>query len=109
MTMLAAMAICGCAKSIKPDAEPILIVAHGPDSKCAQIGDVEGHQGNWLTGKFTSDADLETGARNDLKNNALAKGGNVILVTVPPAAQKGLIGNQSVSFSGKAYKCPSWR
>jgi hypothetical protein len=107
--MVAAATICGCAKFIKPDAEPILIVAHDPDSKCTPIGDVEGHQGNWLTGTFTSDADLEAGARNDLKNNTLAKGGNVILVTAPPATKKGLIGNQTVSFSGKAYKCASWR
>ncbi len=109
VVVMIAVALCGCAKSIKPEAEPILIVAHDPQGKCTAMGDVEGHQGNWLTGFFTSDADLEVGAQNDLKNRASQKGGNVILVTADPTSVSGLFGKQSVSVSGTTYKCPSWR
>ncbi|WZB73779.1 DUF4156 domain-containing protein [Achromobacter insuavis] len=52
-------------------ASPITVL--GKD--CAFLGDVTGSQGNFLAGAITSNADLETGARNDLKNRAAALGG----------------------------------
>ena len=44
------------------------ITHNEPGKGCAFLGDVTGSQGDFLRGAITSNADLETGARNDLKN-----------------------------------------
>ena len=48
-----------------------------------------GSQGDFLRGAITSNADLETGARNDLKNRAAAMGGNVVYLLTQRAGQTG--------------------
>ncbi|KAF1046051.1 MAG: hypothetical protein GAK35_01165 [Herbaspirillum frisingense] len=53
-------------------------LTHNEPAGCAFLGDVTGSQGNFLLGPITSNSDMETGARNDLKNKAAAMGGNVV-------------------------------
>jgi hypothetical protein len=106
---LSAVGISGCATPIHPDAHPVVIVAHAPDDPaCRALGDVTGSQGNWFTGMVTANADLTLGARNDLKNNVHHRGGNLVTVPKPAAIENGLFGYSKVTYSGQAYKCPSW-
>ncbi len=80
---------------------------------CKFLGDVTGGQGNFLTGDFTSNTALETGARNDIKNKASAMGGNVVYLLTQRAGQSGGIHNGSghaaqtnVTLTGNVYTCP---
>ena len=67
--------VCACsAISVRPGAELVRVTNREPGRECKFLGDVTGSQGNRFTGGFTSDANLETGARNDLKNQAFQPG-----------------------------------
>jgi len=79
---------------------------------CKFLGDVTGNQGDFFTGGFTSNADLETGARNDIKNKANAMGGNVVYLLTQRAGQTGNYGDDfggtqqtNVTLSGNVYHC----
>jgi hypothetical protein len=74
---------CACsAINVKRGAELVRVTNREPGRECKFLGDVTGSQGNRFTGGFTSDADLETGARNDLKNKAFDIGGNVVYLMI---------------------------
>ncbi len=78
----------GCAAiQLTPGAEMVRIVIEEPDKDCKFLGEVTGSQGNMITGSWTSNATLETGARNDLKNKAWKMGGNVVLLLTQRAGQ----------------------
>jgi hypothetical protein len=68
---------------------------------------------NLFTGPFISNENLETGARNDLKNKAAAVGGNlVVLITSAPVSGSageagGSILQTNVTLSGNVYRCPT--
>ena len=65
-----------------------------------------GSQGNWFTGDFTSNENLMIGARNELKNNAAALGGNyVLLQTAQDHAAYGSLGTTAYTVLGHAYEC----
>jgi hypothetical protein len=79
---------------------------------CQFLGDITGSQGNFFTGSYTSNANLETGARNDLKNKAAAMGGNVVYILTQRAGQTASYGHGSggseqtnVTLSGNVYRC----
>jgi hypothetical protein len=79
---------------------------------CTFLGDVTGNQGNAFTGDFTSNRTLETGARNDIKNQAYAMGGNVVYLLTNRAGQTGIfdrdggsIKQTNVTLSGNVYDC----
>ncbi len=83
-----------------------------PGKECTFLGEVTGSQGNFFTGGWTSNSNLETGARNDLKNQALTKGGNVVVILTQRAGQTGssYFGSGSsqqtnVTVSGSVYRC----
>jgi len=103
-----AMAMVGCA-AIKPmaGADQVRLTNSEPQG-CTFLGDITGNQGNFFTGGYTSNADLETGARNDLKNKAAAMGGNVVYLLTQRAGQTGggYSGQQTnVTLSGNVYRC----
>lgn len=82
--------------------------------KCQFLGDITGNQGDALTGLFTENKDLETGARHDLKNKAHAMGGNVVYLLTQRAGQSGGLSSgggyteqTNVTLSGNVYRCPS--
>ena len=68
---------------------------------------------DFFTGAFTSNADLETGARNDIKNKAMSLGGDTVYILTQRAGQTGSYnddfggGSQqtNVTLSGNVYKC----
>ncbi|HHT0594512.1 DUF4156 domain-containing protein [Legionella parisiensis] len=114
--------ISSCA-SIPADPQATRIIA-SPNSVpkgCKYLGQVVGNQGNFFTGGFTSNRNLEEGAMNDLKNKAAKLGANYVQLVTNRA---GVTGSTSGSFNhnggfisggseqtnvtnlGNAYLCP---
>lgn len=109
------VSLVGCAATpIQPGAEAVRITNTEPGSECKFLGDITGSQGNAFTGPFTPNKNLETGARNDLKNKAAALGGNVVVLITQRAGQTGSFNDGSgsitqtnVTLSGTVYDCPA--
>ena len=107
-------AIAGCsAVKLESGAQSVRVVTNEPQG-CEYLGEVTGSQGDFFTGAFTSNADLETGARNDMKNQASKLGANTVQLLTNRAGQTGSMGQGSgsmeqtnVTYTGAAYKCPS--
>jgi Domain of unknown function (DUF4156) len=99
--------VCACsANSVRSGAELVRVTNREPGRECKFLGDVTGSQGNRFTGGFTSDANLETGARNDLKNKAFQLGGNVVYVLTQRESQTGNSRDRkNVTLSGNVYRC----
>jgi hypothetical protein len=107
----------GCAAvPLNPEAHQIRITTNEP-AGCKYLGEVTGNQGNFFTGGFTSNANLETGARNEMKNEAGKLGANVVQMLTNRAGQTGNMSfsggtgggsteQTNVTYTGIAYKCP---
>lgn len=112
ITLAAIASLTACsAIPLQPTANPVRLT-HVEPTDCKFLGDVTGNQGDFFTGGFTSNADLETGARNDMKNQASAMGGNVVYLLTQRAGQTGNYGNDfggtqqtNVTLSGNVYYC----
>ena len=112
-SILCALCLSACAATeLTPSAQEVRIVTQEPQG-CKYLGEVTGNQGNAFTGGFTSNANLETGARNDMKNQAQKLGGNTVQMLTNRAGQTGSFGQGSgameqtnVTYSGIAYSCP---
>ena len=99
---------------LKPEAKFVRLTKNEPDRTCQFLGDITGNQGDFFTGEFTSNEDLESGARNDLKNQAYDIGGNVIYLLTERAGQTGSFHHEygggtsqtNVTLSGNVYYCP---
>jgi hypothetical protein len=104
----------GCASvELESGAQQVKIVTNEPQG-CEYLGEVTGSQGDFFTGAFTSNANLETGARNDMKNRVYKLGANTVQMLTNRAGQTGSMGQGSgsmeqtnVTYTGVAYKCPS--
>ena len=60
----------GCAaEPLKPGAEKVHFMQSEPKG-CKYLGEATGNQGNAFIGGLTSNENMETGARNTLKNKA---------------------------------------
>ncbi len=89
-------------QSIKVEAAQIKMLNFEPTG-CQLLGEVYGTQGNIVTGLFTTDEELISGAKNDIRNNALALGADSLLITrTNPNRTERL---DFYSFYGKAYRC----
>ena len=117
LTLLLAILLANCAATeLLQNANLVEIVKDKPEG-CEYKGDVTGSQGNFFTGPYTSNATLETGARNSLKNRAHQLGGNTIVLLTDRAGVTGsvsTIGSESfsgsqqqtnVTLSGSVYYC----
>ena len=113
-------ALTGCSSiEVVQEASMVRLTHNEPDLKeCRFLGDVTGNQGDFFLGVFTSNQNLETGARNDIKNKASALGGNVVYLLTNRAGQSGNVwgedgdlsgGSQqtNVTLSGNVYHCPT--
>jgi hypothetical protein len=112
--LLCTTALLACTSvPIQPNATHIRLTHNEPSNNCTFLGDITGSQGDFFTGAFTSNADLETGARNDLKNKALQLGGDTIYLLTQRAGQTGHYddglggGSQqtNVTLTGNVYRC----
>lgn len=97
---------------LEPGAEKVRFMQSEPKG-CKYIGEATGNQGNFITGDWTSNANLETGARNSLKNKAIEMGGNVIVLLTNRAGQTGSYGlyggsskQTNVTLAGTIFNCP---
>jgi hypothetical protein len=108
LLLAASLSLFGCAaKPVLPEAQSIEIVTEAPDrSKCQLLGEVTGSQGNWFTGDFTSNKNLVIGARNELRNEALKLGGNLVHVQdMKNTNAWGSLGTTNTTAIGKVYRC----
>lgn len=106
--LLMCLNACSPIQLANPAASAVRITTQEPRDRCTFLGDITGSQGDFLRGKLTSNADLESGARNDLKNKAAAMGGNVVYLLTNRAGQTGNSDNfmqTSVTLSGNVYRC----
>lgn len=98
LTLVAVIALTACqAVPLNKEAELVRVTLKDPSEHCQYLGEVTGNQGDAISGLFTSNEDLETGARNKLKNLALAKGGNTIYLLTNRA---GVTGNYDTDYGG---------
>ena len=105
--------VSGCAAiPLTKGAEEVRITNQEPEA-CKYLGEVVGSQGNWFVGPITSNANLEMGARNDLKNKAQKLGANVVQLLTYRAGQTasfskkgGSMRQTNVTYMGAAYYCP---
>lgn len=98
----------GCAAiSVDPEAKAVMILTKEPDpNRCRYLGEVAGSQGNWFTGGYTSDKNLLVGARNDLRNETAAVGGNTVHIQhVNHSGRHKASGTSNTTIIGYAYDC----
>jgi len=114
LPILAALSLGACsALPFQQDASLVRLTVQEPSAEhCKFLGDVTGSQGDFFRGGFTSNADLETGARHDIKNKAHALGGNVVYLLTQRAGQTGNYSQEfggtqqtNVTLSGNIYYC----
>jgi len=96
-------------KPITPGAEKIFVSRTVPPKSCQFLGEVAGSQGNFWTAEFTSDLNLLTGARNEMRNQALLLGANYVVLETEShssnTAYNSLGGTFSSVVFGNAYYC----
>lgn len=109
-----ALSLSACqAIKLNPAAEKVRLTHNEPGQGCEFLGDITGNQGDFFTGGFTSNADLETGARNDLKNKAYNMGGNIIYILTQRAGETSSYDSEhgggssqtNVTLTGNVYRC----
>ena len=101
--------LAGCmAKSPSYGGTQVMVSPDKPPAGCEFLGAVSGEQGNFITGPWTPNRNLEDGAMNDLKNNAAQRGANYVqLINQNSTSTNKLRRSQMTSYiSGNAYKCP---
>lgn len=76
------------------------------------MGQVVGNQGNFFTGGWTSNSNLEEGSMNDLRNKAAGMGANYIQIVTNRAGNTGSwdrhggsMQQTNVTSLGNAYSC----
>jgi hypothetical protein len=72
---------------------------HDIKSHCIYKGEVVGSEGHWYSYLFFKNDDMTRGALNDLKNNAIKKGANVVI------AHQVTDFATSVTYSAESYFC----
>lgn len=122
---LIASVLSGCA-AIQPSNpavnSSVIATPNPPPKNCKYLGQVLGSQGNFFTGRYTSNANLEQGAMNDLKNKTYEMGGNYVQLVTNRAGVTGSTSSgyergyglwvsghseqTNVTSTGNAYKCP---
>ena len=67
---------------------------------CDYIGDVIGSDGNLMTFLFISNVNLTRGALNNIRNNAMAMGGDTVVIL-----HEQLLYTTTTTFVGSVYSC----
>lgn len=100
----------GCAADpLLPGGESIVLSKEAAPEGCEFLSEVQGTQGNLWTTNFTSDANLINGARNNLRNEALALRANYVKIETESfshnTADDSVGGTFSAVVIGNAYRC----
>lgn len=100
------------ANQLDSRAQTVRVTNGDPKGDCTFIGTVTGEQGNFLTGGWTSNANLETGALNSLRNKTARLGGNTVSIITNRAGNSGFYDGGSgsseetnVVMTGSAWRC----
>lgn len=106
----------GCASiQVQPQNQKIVSSPNPAPKGCKYLGEVTGNQGNFFTGAWTSNKNLEVGARNDMRNQAGKLGANYVQIVTSRGGNTGSYGAQyggsleqtNVIYTGNAYRCPA--
>ena len=114
LRLLLALPLAACAaKPLLPGGGTVMLSKEPPPATCEYVAEVRGAQGNFWTAEFTSDANLIAGARNELRNNALALRANYVKIETESfshnTADRSLGGTYSAVVIGNAYRCDDSR
>ena len=97
------------AKPASPGAERLYLSDDKPPAGCVFVGEVQGSQGNFWTAEFTSDRNILSGARNEMRNQALSLGANYVMVETQShsnnTADHSLGGTYASVIIGNAFAC----
>ena len=115
LSIFTVVLLAGCAaKTVAPQSTHVLVTPNKAPSNCRFIGMIQGDQGNWFTGPWTPNKNLEQGAMNDLRNKAAALGANYVELVTNRASGTGSAFEGSGSMQqtgvitmGNAYSCPA--
>jgi hypothetical protein len=98
---------------INPQAQKVQISTAPASENCEFINTITATQGNFFTGGFTSNNNLQAGAYNEIRNQAYQLGGNYIQLISSQAGNTGSMSNSdgayqqtNYSVTGSVYKCP---
>lgn len=117
--LASALLVTSCASiELSPQANKVIASPNPAPKGCKYLGQVSGNQGNFFTGGFTSNRNLEVGAMNDMKNEASKMGANYVQLIVNRAGVTGSMSMQNgngggsseqtnVTNMGNAYSCPA--
>lgn len=98
---LLAVAMVGCAsQALNPQAARVIVSPNAAPKGCKYAGQVVGNQGDFFTGAWTSNRNLEEGSMNDLKNQAANLGANYVQLVNSRAGNTGSIRSYGGDFSG---------
>ena len=105
-----AVILAGCSSvTLNPKAAHVIASPSRPPRGCKFLGQVNGTQGNFFTGGWTSNRNLEQGAQNDMRNKAANLGGNYVQLITNRASSTGGSNNlqqTGVTTIGNVYRCP---
>jgi len=97
------------AKQASPGAEQVFVSDRPAPEGCHFVGEVQGSQGNFWTAEFTSDRNLLTGARNEMRNQALSLGANYVEIETQSHSNNdgrySLGGTYASVIIGNAFAC----
>lgn len=112
----------GCsAIPLNPGAEKVQVAFRPPAKECEFLGYIQGAQGGFFSGGWTSNSNLQQGAANDVRNKAFAMGGNYVELIGDKSQQtssysasgspygfgaSGGTQQTGVIMNGNAFKCP---
>ncbi|WP_437940163.1 DUF4156 domain-containing protein [Sorangium sp. So ce341] len=114
LVLLSSMTLPACAAvELNPGAEKVIVTKQPAPEGCRFLSTLVGEQGGSISGKFTSNANLQKGAVNDMKNQAHELGGNYVVLentnagTTISGDRDSISGEQTdVTHMGNAYSCP---
>ncbi|MCW1975811.1 UNVERIFIED_ORG: hypothetical protein FHW05_004722 [Pantoea agglomerans] len=100
------------ANHLDSNAQSVRVTNGDPKDDCTFLGTVTGEQGNFITGGWTSNANIETGALNSLRNQTAKLGGNTVSLITNRAGNSGFYNNSgggseetNVVITGSAWRC----
>lgn len=115
LMLASVLLISSCASiEVQPHAKKVMISPNPAPKGCKYVGQVAGNQGNFFTGAWTSNKNLEVGAMNDMRNEAGKLGANYVQLVTNRAGNTGSGGGgyggyeqTNVTNMGNAYNCPA--
>ncbi|WP_437627900.1 DUF4156 domain-containing protein [Sorangium sp. So ce1151] len=114
LLLLSSALLPACAAvELNPGAERVIITRQPAPKGCRFRGTVIGEQGGAISGPLTSNANLQEGAVNDMKNKAHEMGSNYVVLENTSTGntisgnRDSISGEQTdVTHMGSAYSCP---